>query len=142
MMNQPELHGSCLCGAVQVWTRVKGREVGACHCSICRKWGGGPLLAVEGAGDVRFEGADDIAVYESSEWAERGFCRKCGSHLFYRLKKGPHYALPAGLFDDVERWALKHQVFVDEKPSWYAFANDTENLTGAEVFAKFRAPGD
>jgi hypothetical protein len=65
---------------------------------------------------------------------------KC-SHLFYRLKKGPHYALPVGLFDDVERWALKHQVFIDEKPSWYAFANDTENLTGAEVFAKFGAPG-
>ncbi|WP_282100132.1 GFA family protein [Thauera aromatica] len=39
--------------------------------------------------------------------ADRGFCRKCGSHLFYRLKKGPHYVLAVGLFDDIKRWALK-----------------------------------
>jgi len=30
-----------------------------------------------------------------------------------------------------------HQVFIDEKPSMYRFANETEDMTGAEVFAKY-----
>ena len=29
------------------------------------------------------------------------------------------------------------QVFIDEKPDYYEFANETKDMTGAEVFAKF-----
>ena len=32
---------------------------------------------------------------------------------------------------------FKEQIFIDRKPSYYEFANQTENLTEAEVFAKF-----
>ncbi len=39
--------GSCLCGAVSLSTTSMNHHVAACHCSMCRKWGGGPLLAVE-----------------------------------------------------------------------------------------------
>jgi hypothetical protein len=35
------------------------------------------------------------------------------------------------------RLVFDHQVFIDEKPSYYCFPNETENLTGAEVFAKY-----
>ncbi|NIT13149.1 MAG: GFA family protein, partial [Candidatus Dadabacteria bacterium] len=52
---------------------------------MCRKWCGGPLMAVNCGTDVTFEGEDNITVYDSSSWAERGFCSGCGSHLFYRL---------------------------------------------------------
>ena len=33
-----------------------------------------------------------------------------------------------------------HQIFIEEKPSFYAFANETKNMTGEEVFALFAAP--
>ena len=39
--------GTCLCGAVTVSVSQPAASVGACHCRMCRKWGGGPLLAVE-----------------------------------------------------------------------------------------------
>ncbi len=42
-----------------------------------------------------------------------------------------------GLFDEVQGLVLDHQVFVDEKPGYYAFAGETRELTGAEVFALF-----
>ena len=32
---------------------------------------------------------------------------------------------------------FKSQIFIDEKPDWYTFANETENMTGAEVFAMY-----
>mgnify|MGYP000675211619 CR=1 FL=1 len=41
------------------------------------------------------------------------------------------------LFND--RLKIIHQIFIDEKPAYYCFANETHNMTGAEVFAQFGA---
>lgn len=140
MSDQTEVNGSCLCGAVRMAIKPTSTSVGACHCSMCRKWGGGPLLAVECESDVQIDGADNVSVFSSSEWAERAFCSRCGSHLFYRLKKGGLYAVPVGLLEDGGQWVFDHQLFVDEQPAFYAFANETKQLTGAEIFAQFAAP--
>lgn len=137
MTSDSKLHGNCLCGAVRVTATPRSMNFDACHCTMCQKWGGGPLLAVECENDTEFEGADNISVFDSSEWAERGFCRQCGTHLFYRLKGGDHYAIPVGLFDRNDEWNFVEQIFIDHKPPYYAFANQTKNLTGQEVFDKF-----
>lgn len=142
MATELELKGRCLCGAVSFSVRTENRNVGACHCSMCRRWGGGPLLAVECGNDVRFDGIDSISIFNSSDWAERGFCSKCGTHLFYRLKREGRYAFPVGLFDGREEWIFAEQIFMDEKPPFYAFANKTKNLTGAEVFAQYPVASD
>ncbi len=36
-------------------------------------------------------------------------------------------------------FVFSSQIFIDEKPAYYEFANKTHNMTGAEVFAAFRA---
>lgn len=138
MLDGMTARGSCLCGAVRVSVQAGRQNLGACHCRMCRTWGGGPLLALETVTQVQIEGEEHITVYDSSEWAERGFCRHCGTHLFYRLKTGDHYAIPAGLVDGGEAWTFDTQIFIDEKPPWYAFANATTNLTGQEVFEAFQ----
>lgn len=137
MEYQTKLHGTCLCGVIRVTAKTKSNNIGVCHCSMCRKWGGGPLFAVECEDSVDFEGAKHIAVFDSSAWAERGFCQRCGTHLFYRLKQGGHYALPVGLFDDGSDWQFAEQIFIDEKPAFYSFADKTKNLTGEQLFAQF-----
>jgi hypothetical protein len=139
MADSKERSGNCLCGAVCVTGKTNGDGVAACHCTICRNWGGGPLLAVDCGADFRIDNEASVSVYPSSEWAERGFCRQCGTHLFYRLKQGPRYFVPVGLFGEGASWALVHQIFIDEKPDFYSFANPTANLTGAEVFAQFQS---
>lgn len=139
MNAEAKLSGNCLCGAVRVSASIKSSHIGACHCSMCRKWGGGPLFAVECEPNVELEGAEHITTFSSSDWAERGFCRHCGTHLFYRLKQGGHYAIPAGVFDGDTRWQLVEQIFIDEKPDFYSLAEKTRNLTGAEAFAQFSA---
>ena len=140
MLDLIEAKGSCLCGAIRATAKTASKDVGACHCSMCRKWTGGPLLAVDCGTVVSFEGKENIAVFDSSEWAERGFCRKCGSHLFYRLKESQQYIMSVGLFEDDKMFVLHHQIFIDEKPTFYRFANETKNMTGAEVFAKYVPP--
>lgn len=132
--------GQCLCGAVTVHVELEGARFDACHCGMCRRWGGGPLLAVGAGSGARFEGEKNIQVYSSSDWAERGFCRHCGTHLFYRLKGEGHYAFPVGLIEGDVPWTFSEQIFIDEKPSWYEFANETNNMTAAEVFEKYGEP--
>ena len=129
--------GHCLCGAVHLSATTMSNKLGACHCNMCRRWTGGPLLAVDCGSDVSFEGKENIAVFESSEWAERGFCKRCGSHLFYRLKGNNQHIIPIGIFDNCATVIFDHQIFIDEKPEYYSFSNETQNMTGAEVFAKY-----
>ncbi|MFW2438803.1 MAG: GFA family protein [Arenicellales bacterium] len=129
--------GGCLCGATRITVKSISKSVGACHCNMCRKWGGGPFMAVDCGTEVSFEGEENVSVFNSSEWADRGFCNKCGSHLFYRLKGSKQYMMPVGLFNTDAMFIFDHQVFIDEKPSFYSFENDTEKMTGAEVFAKY-----
>ncbi len=135
-MSAKTMEGKCLCGAVSIVADAAS-EVGACHCGMCRRWGGGPLLAVHGGSDVKVSGANNVAVFDSSEWAERGFCKTCGTHLFYRLKPTNEYELPAGLFQNQEGLALTAQIYVDSKPDYYEFANQTKMLTEAQVIEQF-----
>lgn len=138
MVNTVTSSGSCLCGSVELEAAAVVDKVHACHCTICRNWGGGPLLAVDCGTEVVLKGKEDIGVYDSSPWAERGFCRKCGTHLFYRLKETSQYIVPVGLLNlNDDALVFEHQIFIDEKPSYYHFANETESLTGAEVFTKY-----
>ncbi len=132
------MQGHCLCGAVR-FTSPAARAIGACHCGFCRRWGGGPLLAVHCGPDVRFEGAEHIGVYASSAWAERAFCRHCGTHLFYKLLATGEYFVPAGAFDG-DDFEMASQIFIDKKPGYYEFANDTPKLTEQQVFAQFAPP--
>ena len=131
-----EKHGSCLCGAVKLSVSLENASVDACHCSMCRKWAGGPLFSVHCAKPVKFT-AGKPKFYDSSEWAERGFCDQCGTHLLYRLKSGMFDAVSVGVLDGDTDWVFDLQVYVDSKPKYYCFANQSKNMTGAEVEEKF-----
>lgn len=137
MPNAYEASGSCLCGQVKINAKSMSTDMGVCHCGICRKWTGGPLMAVDCGNEVSFSGEEYIKVYDSSDWAERGFCKQCGSHLFYRLKENNQHIMMVGLFDNLDDIRFDHQVFIDDKPNFYEFANQTNNMTGEEVFAQF-----
>lgn len=137
MPSPVEAKGTCLCCQTQINVTNLDKKIGTCHCGSCRKWGGGPLLAVDCGTEVSFNGEENISVFNSSDWAERGFCKHCGTHLFYRLKSNGQYIMPVGLFGDVEGLVFDHQIFIEEKPDYYQFANKTKNMTGAEVFAQF-----
>ena len=98
------------------------------------------MFAVDCGNEVKFNGESNIQRYASSEWAERGFCSKCGTHLFYLLKQNNQYIMPPDIFDDVKSPTFDHQIFIEEKPEYYTFANSTKNMTGPEVFAAFAQP--
>lgn len=126
--------GKCLCGAVSFEAQDVETDIHSCHCSMCRKWNGSPAMAAE-VGAVTFSGEENITRYDSSAWAERGFCAKCGTNLFYRLKGMDRYIMWVGAFDDAEAFKLVGEIYVDEKPSGYDFAGDHPRMTAEEFMA-------
>ncbi|MCL1826048.1 MAG: GFA family protein [Betaproteobacteria bacterium] len=134
--------GHCLCGAVQVSAVLANHEAGVCHCKMCQRWAGGPFVEVACTPETVFKSQDAVTAYPSSDWAERGFCKHCGSPLFYRLKSDGSYYVPVGLFDDTEDLTLANEIYVDKKPSWYSFAEKTNKMTEAEFLAMFNASQD
>jgi hypothetical protein len=110
---------------------------------MCRRWGGGPLLAVEVAhDDIDWSGAEAVSVYDSSPWAERGFCARCGTHLFYRIKATGTLEVPHGLFDGDLPVRLASEIFADRASHAYAFAGDRPRLSETETIARFAPQGD
>ena len=134
------IKGRCLCGAVTVTVENVSKNVGVCHCDMCRRWSGGLWMTVDCGTQVSIGGESNVKVFNSSDWAERAFCHQCGSHLYYRLKQSNQYIMSVGIFADIKDLVFDHQIFIDEKPYYYSFREDTENMTGAEVFAKYAPP--
>ncbi|PQA89485.1 GFA family protein [Hyphococcus luteus] len=133
--------GRCLCGAVKFKATPKiesdGVHVDACHCGMCRRQVGGPMMAVNLEGAPEIEDDSHVGVHHSSDWAERVFCKTCGSNLFYRLRDGSLHTVNAGALDDLSDAKFAVEIFIDEKPDYYDFAQPTRKLTGEEVFKMF-----
>jgi hypothetical protein len=127
----------CLCGAVKISATEINPKLTVCHCASCRLWGGGPYFALRCGTGVTIEGEENITSYDSSSWASRGFCKNCGTHLFYKLKKTGEYNLSAGLFPELKELKMDMQYFSDQRPEYYCFSNDTKHLTRAEIMAYF-----
>jgi len=134
-MSVKNMTGSCLCGAVRYTAEDVEEEVSSCHCGQCRRWGGSSAIAVE-VGSVAFNGEEHIRCYDSSDWAERGFCVNCGSSLFYHLKGTERYVMWLGSFDDQAPFKLVEEIYIEDKPPSYDFAGDHKRLTGAEFLAR------
>ena len=129
----------CLCGSVRIAVHDRPAGYGICHCRMCQRWSGAILAAVTCPRDrVSVVGNAPIATYQSSDWAERAWCTRCGSHLWYRVTtNGAHegdYEIPIGLFDDPNGFVLDREIFIDRKSDAFDIAGGHPRLTEAEVF--------
>jgi hypothetical protein len=131
-------HGRCLCGASRFTARVLKSHADACHCNMCRRWAGGPFIGVE-VSELNFDKDAPLIVYRSSDWAERISCSACGGGVAWRMQDGSFANVPTAVFDPPLDLPLHLEIYVDEKPSGYAFANVPQRMTGAEVLQAFQA---
>ena len=129
-------NGQCLCGAVTYRFEAEANEFTACHCKMCQRWSGGAFVALP-ASSVDFDHDDQLALYTSSDIADRGFCRTCGSSLFYRATPTGNYHLCVGTIDDTDELSMTEEIFVDRKPPGYSFAGQRPRLTEEETIAKY-----
>ena len=130
--------GGCLCGAVRFEVAVPEAKFGVCHCGMCRKWSAGPFMAVHCPGDATFVKDEGLAWYQGSPWAERGFCNRCGTSLFWRLANSPQaeLAVSSESFDEADDLTLDRHIYIDAKPDRYEFDDACPRVTEAELLAE------
>ena len=98
---QTPLSGGCQCGAVRYRVSVQPENVHLCHCRMCQKHVGGPfavIAPVEKTGFTVTRG--EIAWFQSSALARRGFCRDCGTPLIFDYPHAGDIGVLVGTFDD------------------------------------------
>lgn len=132
-----KVHGHCLCESVS-FSMDAPTHLDSCHCDMCRRFGGGPFIGPQSA-KLDFTANGTLTWYRSSDWAERGFCSKCGSSMFYRLVHNPEeIGVSVGAISDMPKGLLMTmELFIDSKPDYYNFEGERKRLTGEEVFALF-----
>lgn len=131
------LSGHCLCESVRFSVKTP-THLDACHCDQCRRWSGSLNMSLDFT-EVTFEQHESLKWFQSSDWAERGFCGTCGSSLFYRLIGSPQtLTVCVGALDHLPASIpLTKEFFIDKKPAFYALEGERDRLTGAEVFALY-----
>lgn len=112
--------GSCLCGAVAYEADGPLRNVIGCHCTQCRKTTGHFMAATAADHDsFRITRRDGLAWYRSSASAERGFCKVCGSTLFWQGDGRNYVAIAAGTLDGPTGLRIEGHIFCADKGDYY-----------------------
>ena len=113
--------GSCLCGGVRYEITGPMRRVVYCHCEQCRKTSG-HFVAATAVDPDQLRLAEDAGLewYESSDTADRGFCRHCGSSLFWRPSHGKYMGVMAGAIDAPTGLDSREHIWVEFKSDYYS----------------------
>lgn len=112
--------GSYLCGAVRIGVAGSLGKVVYCHCTQCRKQTGHFYAGINVAdGDLTIAGEGEVAWFQSSTEARRGFCRVCGSTLFWKAAAMPYTSILAGCIDGETQTEGARHDFAGSKGDYY-----------------------
>ena len=97
-------------------------------------------MALHFSDGVRITDPAAVNWYQSSEWAERGSCKNCGTTLFWRLQSdhGMTVVTAGSLDRNEELEPIEEHIYIDKKPPWYDFADDAPRLTSQEFLARLQ----
>lgn len=128
--------GECLCGAVSFSVEFPSKWVAHCHCTICQRAHGAAFVTWVSLETSQLEIHDEqhaLNWFESSDRSERGFCSKCGSHLFFRAEglKNETHVVRANFTGEVDSNPQAH-AFYDTKVDWVDVLDDLHKIPKPE----------
>ena len=134
MSKVQHVDGSCFCGAIAFTAKLPSKWCAHCHCSMCRKTHGAGYVTWVGfeSDQVKItHGEEQLSWFDSSAGAQRGFCKKCGSSLFFRSERWAgelHIAL-ANMDDRIDRQPQAN-VFFDRHVDWMPIDASLKQVDG------------
>lgn len=107
-------------------------ELSACHCGQCRRQSGHFAVAGDVANaDITFQSSETLTWYRSSDFARRGFCKTCGSALFWQMDGSADVSVNTGCLDQPTGLTLASHIFVAHKGDYYQI---TDGLPQADAY--------
>lgn len=124
--------GGCQCGAVRYSVGGPLRDVVNCHCGMCRREHGafGPYSKAKKV-NITVTKDDGLAWYQSSDIARRGFCRLCGSSLFWEPFEFDATGIVAGSLDGPTGLKTMGHIFVAEKSDFFDIHDNLPRFEGS-----------
>lgn len=117
--------GSCLCGAIKFHFDAQPSAPSVCHCGQCRKQSGHVWSSTVIPEDALvFDGKNTLTWYAASATAKRGFCRTCGSFLFWQHNDENTISISMGALDAPTGLTLSKHIFVADKGDYYDITDD------------------
>jgi hypothetical protein len=124
--------GGCLCG--QVRFRVTGPllDSGYCHCRMCQRNSGAPVVAWATFSAASFSWiAGEPGTYASSAQAKRQFCAACGSYMVFRSDSNPaEISVNTASFDDPSAFPPRMHIFTESRIPWFHTDDDFPSHAG------------
>lgn len=121
--------GKCDCGKVSFEVEDVKKSVTICHCGQCRRTSGHLWASTYAPYDsVRFLSDESLEWYVSSDFAKRGFCKSCGSSLFYRMNDEDGIAIAAGCIEPPTGLTIGKHIFVKDKGDYYEITDDAPQI--------------
>ncbi len=112
--------GGCQCGAVRYALREQPTNPHICHCRMCQKAFGSFFAPLTGVPLTAFElTRGKLAIYKSSDLAERGFCANCGTPLTIHDVGSPRIEISIGSLDEPEKIPPEKQYGIESRMSWF-----------------------
>jgi hypothetical protein len=104
------------------------RDVLVCHCVECRRWHG-HVSAMTSVRRDQLSFVDDrglawIDSPDSDAHARRGFCRDCGSSLFWEPAEGNAIAIAAGTLEPPTGLATAGHWYLSQASDYYELPDD------------------
>ena len=134
MIMENQARGSCFCSAIRFSASLPSKWCAHCHCSMCRKNHGAGYVTWAGFGVDQVKithGEDQLSWFDSSAGAQRGFCKNCGSSLFFRSERWAgelHIAL--GSFDNAIDRQPQANVFFEKHVDWMPIDETLKQVDG------------
>ncbi len=123
------IKGRCDCGGVHFEIDAVRETVTVCHCSQCRRTSGHLWASTHAPYDkVNFIKDQSLEWYKSSDYAKRGFCKTCGSSLFYRMDDEDGIGIAAGCLDLPTNLKVSKHIFVKDKGDYYDIADGAPQI--------------
>lgn len=127
--------GGCLCGAVEFEIHGELLPVMNCHCSKCRRFHGNVAAYTSTRREnLVITREDGLKWYRSpldeTPNVHRGFCKKCGSSLFWDPRGRSNIAIAAGALDSPTHLKTAGHVWVDQKGDYYEITDDLPQHEG------------
>jgi hypothetical protein len=114
------LTGGCQCGAVRYQWTTKPGHASVCYCRMCQKASGQPMMGFTGGKKEHLVWTrGQPAIFQSSNLAERGFCRDCGTPLTYAFEGTGRISVTINSLDDPETMPPEKQYGTESKVSWF-----------------------
>ena len=112
--------GGCQCGAVRYELLVRPDNPCICHCRMCQKQFGNFFGSFAGVRRDKFRiTRGTLAHYRSSDDADRGFCRDCGTPLTYEALSRPRVSVAIGSLDRHSEMKPEFQYGLESREPWF-----------------------